>query len=171
MHASPRASGISRAHLHFSTRDHLIATWSNVVILIWRKETTGVGVAGLQSVYDNHALQNRSGVFLTTIVEEQAETPTQEIRKALARFLEKGGGRTLLSAVVHEGSGFRAAFVRSIVTGVSLLAKLPYPHKVFSSVNEATVWFRVNAPVPQAWTEEDLLEAIRELRARNTSPS
>jgi hypothetical protein len=154
------------ARVRFADADCLIATWNNVVICVWRKGTTGVGVAALHSAYDAHAKEHPEGVFLMTIVERHAETPSQAIRAALARFLEKGAGRTTLSAVVQEGTGFRAAFVRSIVTGLALMAKLPYPHKVFGSVTEATMWFRIVAPVAQPWDDEQFIEAVREVRER-----
>jgi hypothetical protein len=154
------------ARVRFADADCLIATWNNVVICVWCKATNGVGVAALHTAYDAHAKEHPQGVFLMTIVEQHAETPSQAIRAAIARFLEKGAGRTTLSAVVQEGTGFRAAFVRSIVTGVALLAKLPYPHKVFGSVTEATIWFRIVAPVAQPWSDEQLIEAVREVRER-----
>jgi hypothetical protein len=157
---------LARARVRFVNPDCLIATWHNVAIVVWRKATSSVGVAALQSAYDAHAQEHTEGVFLTTIVERQAETPPQRIRDELARFLKKGSGKTILSAVVHEGSGFRGAFVRSIVTGVALLTKLPYPHKVFASITEASLWFRTHASVRQTWTAPEFIEAVREVRER-----
>jgi hypothetical protein len=48
------------------------------------------------------------------------------------------------SAVVLEGTSFRAAFVRSIVTGLTMLAHQPFPHQV-CSMEEAERVFELAA--------------------------
>jgi hypothetical protein len=165
-HDSPNAAPAGAAVVRLNDPDHLIATWRNVVILVWRRETLVAAVDAAQDVYDKLALANPGGLFLLTVVEAGAPPPSQEARYALARFLSSGAGRMILSAVVHEGSGFRAAFVRGVVTGLALLANLPYPHKVFGSVEEAATWFRMKATAPRSWGEQELVLAVKELRQR-----
>ena len=161
-------SAPSTAKLRVATEDHILATWANVVILVWRKDTTLPGVEAAQRVYDDLARENPGGIFLMTIVEFGAPMPPPEVRDALARFLASGAGRMILSAVAHEGTGFRAAAVRSVVTGLAVLAKLPYPHKVFATADEAGAWFWVNSPVARAWGERAklLVDAVLEVRQR-----
>jgi hypothetical protein len=144
----------------------LIAAWRNVAILVWRRETTQAGVDALHTEYDKLTQKYPGGVFLLTIVEQGAPPPSSEIRKALAKFLARGAGRTILSAVVHEGTGFRAAFVRSVVTGLAVMTDLPYAHKVFATVEHASGWFRTNSPAARAWRERELVEAANEVRER-----
>ena len=55
-------------------------------------------------------------------------------------FLRNGAGRIRMSAVVHEGAGFRAAAVRSVVTGIAMLSKVPFPHHIFATVEQAAKW-------------------------------
>lgn len=156
------------ATLVVQTSDHLIGTWRNVVILVWKNETTLAGVDAVQTAYDDLAKANPSGVFMLTIVESGAPMPPSSVRDALARFLANGNGRTLLSGVAHEGTGFRAAAVRSVVTGLAVIGQLPYPHKVFATVSEAASWFWVNSPVARTWGEQGkrLVAAVDDLRAR-----
>jgi len=156
------------ATLIAATPDHIIATWANVVILVWRNETTLKGVEAVQKVYDNLSAANPKGIFLMTVVEFGAPMPSADVRDALARFLASGSGRMILSGVTHEGTGFRAAAVRSVVTGLALLAKLPYPHKVFATVDEAAAWFWLNSPIARAWGErgKTLADAVAEVRYR-----
>ncbi|MEO8801082.1 MAG: hypothetical protein ABI551_24535 [Polyangiaceae bacterium] len=162
------SEGLGAAALVVETNDHLIGTWRNVVIIVWKQETTLAGVDAGQKAYDDLAKANPSGVFLLTIVESGAPMPSSSVRDALARFLANGNGRTLLSGVAHEGTGFRAAAVRSVVTGLAVLGQLPYPHKVFATVNEAAAWFWGNSPVARAWGEQGkmLVDAVERLRAR-----
>jgi hypothetical protein len=154
------------AHLHLATRDHIMATWECVVILIWRAETTSAGIRYAQDVFDALALKYPQGVFLLNVVEPDAPMPVPEVRSGMAAFLTKGGSRMTLSAVVHEGQGFRAAAVRSLVTGLALITKLPYRHKIFSNVAEAVAWFSVTSPVARAWGPNALVAVVSELRAR-----
>lgn len=156
----------SRAEVRIATPDHVLATWKNVSLLVWRRETTIEGVRAARDVYDQLSKASPGGVFLCTIVEAKARAPDLEPRRALARFLANCSGTMIMSAVVHEGVGFTAAMVRSVVTGLALVANLPYPHKVFPTLSDADTWFRANSPVAGAWREGELLDVVTEIRRR-----
>lgn len=132
---SSRAAVIREA-----TDDHIIMTWDRSVGVVWKKSTTLAGVAKLSAVYDQQAAKHPDGVYLLTIVEQTAPLPPTEVREALAIFLRRGGGYTRMSAVVQEGNGFRAAAVRSVVTGLAMLVRLPYPHEIFANLEQASKW-------------------------------
>ena len=51
----------------------------------------------------------------------------------------------IFSGVAFEGSGFMAASVRSVVVGLTLLAKQTYPHRVFPNVKEASFWIELES--------------------------
>lgn len=148
------------------TKDHLISTWRNVLILVWKHETTTDGVHKLKSTYQSLAEKYPKNVFLLTIVEQDAPMPPSPVRVALADFLASCGGKMVLSAVVHEGSGFRAAAVRSVVTGLAMMANLPYPHKVFANVDDAARWLHMSSPVGKDWNDVSLVATVREARSR-----
>lgn len=151
------------------TRDHLIARWGSVVLLVWKQETTLAGVKKVQSVYEQVARDYPKNVFLLTVVEHGAPMPAAPTRDALASFLASCTGQMVLSAVVHEGTGFRAAAVRSVVTGLALMANLPYPHKVFATVEDACRWLHMHSPVGKRWESGALVEAVREVRERTAN--
>ena len=150
-----------------STQDHVIATWDRVMILIFRVESTMAAVRDAQGVFDNLAHEHSGGVFLLTIVERDARMPSVVVRGALAEFLAQAAGRMVLSAVVYEGTGFRATAVRSVVSGLAMLTNYPYPHKVFPRVEAAANWFRTSSPVGRAWREGDLVDAVAQVRGRH----
>jgi hypothetical protein len=164
--ARPNLSNSPLAEIHVASADHIVATWRNVVLLIWRRETTVEGVSAARRIYDELAAVCPGGVLLMTIVEEKAPAPSADARKDLARFLSNCSGRMILSAVVHEGAGFQAAMVRSVVTGLALVARLPYPHKVFATVAEAEAWFRASSPMARAWQEGVMVDVSNEVRQR-----
>ncbi|HZS40192.1 MAG TPA: hypothetical protein VFF06_25350 [Polyangia bacterium] len=114
------------------------------------------------------AARQPSGIALLNIVEPSAPAPPSEVRGALARILTEFGHELKCSAVVHEGSGFRAAAVRGVVTGLTLLARQPFPHKVFATVDEASAWMTDTLHKSFGWTVTavDLIDAVNDLRIR-----
>jgi hypothetical protein len=128
------------AVIHDSTPDHLVLTWERCVGVVWKKETTIAAVAKVESVFKEQFARYESPLYLMTVIEEGASLPPSEAREAVAIFLRSCAGRMRMSAVVHEGSGFRAAAVRSVVTGLSMLVRLPYPHEIFATVEQAAKW-------------------------------
>jgi hypothetical protein len=72
------------------------------------------------------------GIVMLTLVGNDAHQPDSAAVKLLAAHMSNIAGHIQHSAVVFEGVGFRAAFIRAITTGLSLLANHPYPHRVCS---------------------------------------
>ena len=126
-----------------NTPDYCFAHWSSVFLVIWRSggETTLEAVGKLRREFERFAAAHPSGVTLLTIVETGAALPPSHVRDALAGFMRSCDGKLKLSAVAFEGTGFRAAAVRGVVTSLTLLARQPFPHKVFSTVEEAARWY------------------------------
>ncbi len=163
VHAKRIPSRVTAAELAEVTRDHVVFTWNNVACAVFKRETTLGGVRTIQRAYDDLAARFPSGVFMVTIVEDGAPMPVVEVRDALAKFLASGAGRTTMSAVIHEGVGFRAAAVRAVVTGLAMVARLPYPHKVFGTPTDAARWFSLGDPPLDA---DDFVAAVADARAR-----
>ncbi len=147
---------------------HCIATWRNVYIVIWRHETQLPAVKSLASHLAQFAEVPAKGCTLLTIIEAGAPMPSADARSELARFMTSAANRLKSSAVAFEGAGFRAAAVRGVVTGLTMLARQPYPHKIFSTVPEAAQWLATSMPVTaQAPVEAAaLITAVDGLRAQ-----
>jgi hypothetical protein len=63
--------------------------------------------------------------------------PTRDAAKALASdFRDVSIGQ----AIVYGGEGLQASLVRSVLTGVNLLARARAPQRVFTRANEAVRW-------------------------------
>jgi hypothetical protein len=154
------------AVLRVSTRNHIVATWNCVLIVVYRVETTVAGVRATNEVYEDLTRTHPRGVFALTIVEKDALMPAVIARDALAEFLANAAGQMILSAVVYEGSGFRAVAVRSVVNGLAMLTNYPYPHRVFARVDGAVGWFSTSSPHARAWDKGELLEAVADVRRR-----
>ena len=111
-----------------------------VLLVVWRNETTLKGITDIHRSMRELAARYPTGIGLFTIVEAEAPMPERAERDALARLLRDFGPNLKASALVFEGQGFRAAAVRSVVVGLTLLAKQPYPHRVFDGPAIAATW-------------------------------
>jgi hypothetical protein len=118
--------------------DFAVGRCGPVFIVVWKVDTTPVGMSRVAALFRSADLPERVGML--TIIDEDATMPSSEARDIGAAFLAKNRGRIVASAVAHEGSGFKAATVRAIVTGLSLLARQPFPHKVFPDAQQAASW-------------------------------
>jgi hypothetical protein len=152
------------ATLHQVTEDHIIFSWDRCLGLVWKRETTVAGMDAYTQVYRELALRFPTGLYLMTIVEQDASMPGYEAREAVAVFMRAGAGRIRMSAVVHEGAGFRAAAVRSVVTGFTMLAKVPYPHRIFATVEQGAKW--LGTTKYRDVDEEYSVLAVNEARTR-----
>lgn len=156
---------MNSATIQSFSKDYLFATWQHLVLAVFRGETTVQGVREGQRVFDEHAKNWPGGVLILTVVEEGAPMPDAAARNELGRMLKSGAGRTKKSAVVYEGDGFRAAAVRSVVTGISVFSKPPFPHKIFARVADAAGFLASEAG--NGVTGKDLLNIITDVRERH----
>ena len=118
---------------------HGIAITGRTVVALWQTETTIEAVRELASVLAGHAAES-GGAGLLQVIDERATPPDGNTRVALAAMLKDNEARIVASAVVFEGSGFRASVVRSVVIGITMLTRPKCPHTVFASVNEGIAW-------------------------------
>jgi len=158
----------SPAQLVALEKDYCLATWHEIFILIWRHETTLDGLRALDHALRDHERTYPGGCGLLTIIEQGAPMPSSDVRTAMARFMTEAARIIKSSAVTFEGAGFRAAAVRGVVTGLTMLARQPYPHKVFATVDEAARWLSgsLKATAQVAIDSSALLGALGALRER-----
>ena len=109
------------------------------MVVLWQTVTSREAVRELASLVAGHAAET-GGVGLLQIIGERATPPDASVRDALAAMLKENEARIVASAVVFEGTGFRASVIRSIVIGISMLSRPKCPHTVFASVNEGVAW-------------------------------
>jgi hypothetical protein len=149
-------------------RDYCLASWNAIFIVIWRHDTTSEGVRTLDLKLREYETAHPGGCGLLTIIEQGAPMPTSEVRTALARFMTEGARVLRSSAVAFEGAGFRAAAVRGVVTGLTMLARQPYPHKVFATMADAAQWLGTSLKDTAKLSIDSaaLLTALNELRTR-----
>ena len=139
---------------------HAIGTTDHLLMCLWRTATTPEAVSELHRIAVRHSRASEPMAMLT-VVEATSEMPDGDIRGQLASLFQELGDRVSCSALIFEGDGFRAAAVRGIVTGINLVAKQPFPHKVFAQVSEAATWIDRH---DTNLSSRDVLQNMKELR-------
>jgi hypothetical protein len=98
-----------------------------------------------------------------TIIEAAAALPYAEARAELDLLGAELAKHVAMSAVVFESTGFRAAAVRSVMTGIARFTQQSLPYHVCATVPEAARWLALKYPdVPGV---SNLNQAIVGLRA------
>jgi hypothetical protein len=119
--------------------DFVLGVWRHLLIAVFCHETTLKSVAAISACVREQSTGADALLGGMAIVEPHAPLPPQGIRTLLARNI-LAASSWKFSAMVYEGTGFRAAAVRGVIIGVGLLAQMPFPHRTFATVAEASEW-------------------------------
>ncbi len=151
-----------------TTPDHAFGYLGNVILYMWRRNTTLEGVRALNDVASVLKAAASSRVLACGAVEAGAPMPPADIRAEMSRMMAHTWASIVVaSALTFEGTGFQASAVRGVATGLALIARSPFPHKVFGSVSEAATWLVARAgdtgtPAPGL---PEIIAAMKKLRA------
>jgi hypothetical protein len=139
-----------------------VGEFSNVCIVIWRDAVTrprfDVQAAGLAEVVARH----REGAVFVCVVEPTAAPPDDALRRASVEMIRSHESALRCIACVVEGSGFRNAITRSVLSAMALLFRSRLvPLSIFDTPPAAAKWVgpRMEAQDPSA-----LVRAIEEVR-------
>jgi hypothetical protein len=110
--------------------DFALGEWGDLFIPIWLRRTHLFAAQRAIAESARMIRQHPGGIAMLTVVGPDAGPPDRAATALLAAHMTSIAAHVVYSAVVFEGVGFRAAFVRAVTTGLSLLAKHPYPHRV-----------------------------------------
>jgi hypothetical protein len=90
--------------------------------------------------------------------------PAGEVRGGFARVMARFTHEICGSAIVYEGTGFKATAVRSVVTAINLASAASHPNKVFGDVSAAFGWLMPLLPRETGMSSSDLVHCVRALR-------
>jgi hypothetical protein len=116
-----------------------IAVWRNLVIAVWSHKILQSSVAHLSATMRAQAAVT-GDVALIQIFEPDVALPDEEVRGELIAMLSEHERRIRCSAVVFTGTGFYAAAVRAMATGITQSSGASFSHAVFPAVPSALVW-------------------------------
>jgi hypothetical protein len=127
---------------------HLIATANRMAVLWWKGTVTVPQVnTACATVRDVVARHPRAAVVLT-VLDDLVPMPDEPVRAAMAQLMREGVKGIHAVAIVGDGRIFHQAAVRSVVTGLRLIVRVPFLLEVFGTVDEACDWFAKVSPGP-----------------------
>lgn len=138
-------------------RDFMMGTWKNVFVLVWY-DMNERGAEVVDAEFRRFAAVRPRGFGILTIVDEDAPMPGSRARSMVSNTLSRLGEAVVGLAVSQEGAGFRGAAVRSVAVGLSLLARPPYPFKIFADVPAAAGWLSAELARKQLGHDDDARE-------------
>jgi hypothetical protein len=145
--------------------DHCISITGNMLFAVWWYRTTAPAYERLISLTQSTARRSGRRVGLWQVVEGSATPPDAAAR---SRFLELIRLEQIAHySVTHEGTGFKAASVRSIVAWTQAMAAHTCAHGVHKTVVEGAAWHAAEqAKLGLPSDSPGLLSHIQALRQR-----
>jgi len=141
------------------TPDYAGAIADRVCVHVWRG---AVSVKAIQTTrrFVQHWDEDIRGVFV--VIDACSLVPDEAARAEMSRLHDEAALDFV--TIVCEGSGFRAASIRAVLTGMHVLQQTPYQTKVFATVTDAAGWAARN--YGSLLGALDLPRFVRDLRRR-----
>ncbi|HMI85589.1 MAG TPA: hypothetical protein VK550_15940 [Polyangiaceae bacterium] len=163
--APPTKPDLSSFRLLEVDVNHAKATAFNMLFTLWCKETQVSAYIRTSAALKKLAAAFPGGVGVLQTVERDAQPPNAAARTVFNDFLTLAGTCVAHYSTVHEGSGFKAAAVRAVVSSVYLVARPKFEHAVFSSVSQSAAWHAERQRLlGRDETAEQIAGVVRKLR-------
>jgi hypothetical protein len=114
--------------------------YENVTIIVWHATPEADAVERLRLISERRRKHYPMGVSAVHLVKGQFELPDGPTRDAFVRVVREGEGALAAVAVVISGSGFWASAVRSLLTGVRVVARGSFDMGLHTSLEECIKW-------------------------------
>lgn len=121
-------------------RDHIVGWWRDLHFIFWCGETRMPAVHALGEDLGRMVESRPGGIGVFVSVAEHVALPSGPARAELSAMLREHSASIRASCVAVEGSGFRAATVRSVLAGISFVVRPGYPHRVTDSLFASVDW-------------------------------
>ncbi len=142
------------------------AIFANMLLAVWLKRTTLAAYQRIAPIVVELARTHPEGIGVLQVVERGATPPDHETKREFFRVLTLIEGHVKHYSVVHEASGFSAAFFRAVMLGAYTYARPTFAHKVFDSLTDAATWHVKQQELirPTSMTPAALADAMQALR-------
>jgi hypothetical protein len=120
--------------------DHAKLIAFGMIFIVWKRETLAAPYQRFMALVTELGEQHPEGIGVLQLVEVTAVPPDENVRRLFREAMLVCDEYVKHYSVVHEGSGFKAATFRAIVTSAVFLRRPKFPHIVSSSLAHATRW-------------------------------
>lgn len=142
--------------------DLTIASYGQICAALWNTKPTLALFEEQRAALEACTRRYPGQTLFLCVVSASADPPDKPVRDASALMIKEHAADLLGCACVIEGTGFRAAITRSVLTGMTLLARTPVPIAFFERISGAAEWLRPRAGHPVAGLGEQL-ESLRKV--------
>jgi hypothetical protein len=141
------------------------AAWQDVLLLVWRGEATAARAAINVRFLQEFSASHPGGFGIMLVLEPETSPPDDKARQMLADGMRRLGPGMRGAAYLVPMQGFKGSLMRSVITGLSLIARETYPTQAFPRLPEATRWLCARmsqtATPPVAARLEAVVEQLR----------
>ena len=160
-------------HVFVSDDAHLAALWHDVYVTAWWGDTTVARLRGVDA-YQREVLRRRPAGFVALALLSSSKVGmSAEVRAEAERVSRESPPQLRAIAQVIHGTGFAAAAIRSVATGITMLSTRGRAVKIFDTLEPAAAWLapRANALLAPAShvTPDTMVRTMRELLSTSAS--
>ncbi|GEM_PF-3926665 len=126
--------------LRHEEENFCVAVYRFLVVVVWGRDICGADVERLGEV-QRTVVEEFGHCAVASVVRSDFKLNVGDaVRKGAERNLKEMAEVTLATVLVVESGGLRASVVRSVITGVHLVARTKVPQKVFNDIGDALRW-------------------------------
>ncbi|MEX1365740.1 MAG: hypothetical protein AB1Z98_21615 [Nannocystaceae bacterium] len=156
------------AQLVMDLEDVVVCQWGNVLLRVGTRTPQEEHIELLHETFER-MLDTYPRVGLLAYLPDGAPLPDGAARLRAVSMLRSLGPRLGGMVVVAQGTGFWASAARSVITGLTLMARVAFPVKVTSSAADGCEW--LGARFEPGVDAEALLRLTEQLGARLVRPT
>lgn len=140
---------------------HCVGRYGMVVICAWRKTPSLRTLDVVRRTAAEVLVEYPGGIGSIAVAEQGTPLMGAAEREASSKLLSDFTRTTLFAAMTIEGDGFWSSSARSVVTAISVVARVPFPVRSFRYVNDATAWQARFPGTPSSFALADAVERCR----------
>jgi hypothetical protein len=149
-------------------RDGLtMASFGSVCIAVWETKPTPALFEIQRAHLANAVARHPTRATFMCVVSRHADPPDQEVRDASSKMIASHVGNLAGCACVIEGSGFRSALTRTVLTSILFVIRSPVPYVFCESVLAACKWLEARGARERL---SGLIEQLDQARAQGKPP-
>jgi hypothetical protein len=144
---------------------HCIAWVGNVQIILSKEAPTSAFMRTIIRELDALSKDCGGGTGALLVINSDCKPPSEEARTYIRN--ELANSSMVAAGQVVEGTGFRGAAMRAVLSVMQLAARTRYPMEIFSGVEEGAHWLssELRTRLKRAPDAASLVAAVRALQA------
>lgn len=139
---------------------HRFVASGDTAIVVWLRTPTVAAARRMFPFLSSVSGECGGSICVLAIIEPSAALPDPATRAVMAEAMAKTASLTKRIATIIDGEGFRASAMRSVASGLQLLARKTAPMKNFRSVEAAVPWLCEDAKGGGAERIKELNRAV-----------